>query len=101
MGLKDILRRTPDLDVDTLKRLGNLEGRFEGLQLQWVTYRDELRKLAQRLEKRDQRAATTTQREEPPDQVEPETPTYADEVDQRVRRRRAGGMPHAVPIRRR
>lgn len=39
-----------------VRRLGRLEAEVESLGLQWIGYRDELKRLANRLERRDQRA---------------------------------------------
>lgn len=61
MGLFDKSRRGPDAQAeherDVLLRLGRLEADVESLKLQWASYRDELKRLVNRLEKRDQRAA--------------------------------------------
>lgn len=59
MRLWDIFRRAPVVErtatVDEWKARGRLEAEVERLSLEWVAYRDELRRLVQRLEKRDQR----------------------------------------------
>lgn len=39
-----------------VRRLGRLEAEVESLGLQWAGYRDEMKRLANRLERRDQRA---------------------------------------------
>lgn len=68
MGLFDWFRRARDSGPDPLRdvyaRLGavaveleTLKGRQEAQRDEWIVMRDELRRLAQRLEKRDQRAA--------------------------------------------
>lgn len=60
MGLRDFFRPAVDkLPLPTKEdwlRIGRLEAQVESLVFQWDAYRDELRKLVQRLEKRDLRA---------------------------------------------
>lgn len=41
--------------AEDLRRLGRLEAGVESLELKWVSTRDELKKLVNRLEKRDER----------------------------------------------
>lgn len=93
MGLFDIFRRPPTEQpahyVDLVRRQGRLEAEVETLRLQWEGYRDELKRLVTRLEKRDQRAAQKADlRAEPEDQLEIEP--AADRVSERVRERRRG-----------
>lgn len=65
MGLFDRSRRRPDElpehYVDLVRRLGKAEAEVERLSLVWESYRDELKRLVNRLEKRDQRAAAKTE----------------------------------------
>ena len=52
--------------VDAVKEWearGRLEAKVNTLELEWAAYRDQINKLVQRLEKRDQRAAAREQRE--------------------------------------
>lgn len=60
MGLFDRHRRPPaelpEHYVDLVRRLGKNEAEVERLGLIWESYRDEMRRLVQRLAKRDQRA---------------------------------------------
>lgn len=44
--------------AEDLRRLGRLEAAVESLELKWIGYRDELKKLVNRLEKRDERLLT-------------------------------------------
>lgn len=57
---KDPPRPAPDIPPAEWNRLqrqvGKLEAEVESLELKWTSYRDELRRLVQRLEKREQRA---------------------------------------------
>ena len=73
MGLLDTLRLAggrpkapgPALpDPEIYRRVGRLEAECERLDLSWVAYRDELRRLVARLEKRDQRAQERETREQ-------------------------------------
>ena len=53
----DMFRRskiTP-LESEDLRRMGRLEAAVESLELKWVNYRDEIKKLVNRLEKREER----------------------------------------------
>ncbi len=47
--------KKPPLESEDLRRMGRLEAAVETLELKWVGYRDEIKKLVSRLEKRDQR----------------------------------------------
>ncbi len=49
-------RKTTAEERDDLRRMGRLEAEVESLRLQWTNYRDEIKKLVNRLEKREQRA---------------------------------------------
>lgn len=49
------LNKPTVLESEDLRRMGRLEAQVETLQLQWVNYRDEIKKLVNRLEKREQR----------------------------------------------
>ncbi len=65
MGLFDIFNRPPPAPtVDEARRMGRLEAEVERLGLEWLAYRDELKRLVSRLEKRDQRALERETREE-------------------------------------
>lgn len=44
------------MTAEDWRRVGKLEAEVESIRLQWATYKDELHRLVQRLEKRDQRA---------------------------------------------
>jgi len=103
MGLFDRLFRGPPgpsgptgatgsdsaLDTDLIRRCGRLEAEVENLGLQWVGYRDEIKRLVNRLEKRDQRAEA--REAEQTDGVERSTDTpKRDVVTERVLARRSG-----------
>ena len=95
MGLLDWFRRAPappPVDpVGEWQARGRLEAKVDSLELQWATYRDQLNKLVQRLEKRDQRAAAREAQEVVPD-VEPDG---FDELEaQRELFRRKNGLLH-------
>ena len=81
---------------DILLRLGRLEAENERLDLEWKAYRDELKRLVNRLEKRDQREASriAQDRDEPLEALSP-----SDEITARVLARRKalnGGNNHGV-----
>lgn len=78
MGLRDWFRRPPDMEPEDWKRIGRLEAEVESLQLKWSMYKDQLQRLVQRLEKRDQRAAERGE----------ELPPCADVTSERVHNRR-------------
>ena len=88
----DMFRRpkiTP-LESEDLRRMGRLEAAVESLELKWVNYRDEIKKLVNRLEKREERLEKKL-REIADETVE--TPnngdeSIADEISQRVNARR-------------
>lgn len=102
MGLLDWFRRRPaepQLPLQELKELWGavghlgadvetLKGRVEALRDEWANQQDLLRKLVQRLEKRDQRAAA----------AEPESapaPSFSNEVEGQRRvyqRNKANGL---------
>lgn len=67
MSLFDRFRtRPPELPehyVELVRRTGRIEAEVERLSLVWESYKDELKRLVNRLEKRDQRAERTEQRE--------------------------------------
>ena len=95
MGLFDMFRRPspepPEHYVDLVRRVGRCEAETENLTLQWQGYRDEIKRLVNRLEKRDQRAQAREEAETPePEGVD--TPPVADPVTERVRARRARGI---------
>lgn len=79
MGLFDRKKRHADPPPDFYVELGKLKGEVESLTIQWASWKDEMRRLLQRMEKRDQRAA---QRE-----ATPPEPTL-DPLTERVLRRR-------------
>lgn len=60
MGLLDWFRtrppEVPEHYVELVRRVGRMEAETERLSLVWESYRDEMKRLVQRLEKRDQRA---------------------------------------------
>lgn len=68
MGLWDWFRRRPDVAQEDWRKvwsdLGKVEARTEKLEFAWNDYRDQLNRLVQRLEKRDQRAAKRETAEE-------------------------------------
>jgi len=47
--------RKKPLESEDLRRMGRLEAAVESLELKWVNYRDEIKKLVTRLEKREER----------------------------------------------
>lgn len=49
------LRKITPLESEDLRRMGRLEAAVESLELKWVNYRDEIKKLVNRLEKREER----------------------------------------------
>jgi len=57
MGLFDWFKRPQTPSPDDWLRLGRLEAKVESLTVQWVNYRDEIQRAANRLEQRDRRAA--------------------------------------------
>lgn len=62
MGLFDFFRRGQDHElVEIDRRVARLEGRLESIEAAWLTYREQFTRLAQRLEKREQRAAEKDQ----------------------------------------
>ena len=91
MSLLDRFRQPPEerptLALDDVRRLGRLEAEVERLGLQWVAYRDELRRLVQRLEKREQRAEERAEREQAENVPRFEEPAL-DETSRRVLARR-------------
>jgi len=103
MGLLDRLIRGPQgpsgtvgppgvdstLDADLVRRCGRLEAEVENLGLQWVGYRDELKRLVNRLEKRDQRAEAR-EAEQPDGGDGSEDTPRRDVVTERVLARRSG-----------
>ena len=103
MGLFDRLFRGPPgppgpagppgpestIDADLVRRLGKNEAECENLILQWQGYRDEIKRLVNRLEKRDQRAeAREAEETEGAVGVEGQ---LRDIVTERVQARRRGG----------
>lgn len=66
--------------------MGRLEADVESIKLQWVSYRDELRRLVNRLEKRAERDEKKA-REKGIDQSEDQSPG-SDVITQRVLKRR-------------
>lgn len=94
MGLRDIFGRKPDpttISVEEWNKLqrqaGATDARVEGLELKWLTFKDEMMRLVQRLEKRDQRARLRAQ-----ETIEPEEATTPrDEITERVMARRNRG----------
>lgn len=91
MSLSDLFRRPaperPTLALDDVRRLGRLEAEVETLRLQWAGYRDELKRLANRLEKRDQRAEAREEQARGAAEAEPVFPEV-DEISRRVLARR-------------
>jgi hypothetical protein len=77
-----------------VRRLGRLEAEVENLGLQWVGYRDELKRLANRLERRDQRAAERERREEEGEDSSPDNGGGPDAISQFVLTRRKHGVRH-------
>ena len=49
-------RKQDPLVTDDVRRLGRIEAQVESLELKWKLYRDEIKKLVNRLEKREERA---------------------------------------------
>ncbi len=94
MGLLDIFRRSRPLESDDLRRMGRLEAKVESIELQWVDYRDQLKRLVQRLEKRDQRAEQRELAQTEPDEIS----QPVDEVTARVwARRKSNRGQHGLP----
>lgn len=95
MGLWDRKGRAaaelPEHYVELVRRVGRSEAEVERLGLIWVGYRDEIRRLVQRLEKRDQRLE---KRQEEDCEDCPEAAPL-DTVSARIlaRRRRVSGVP--------
>lgn len=89
MGLFDRSKPPRPPTQDDWLRIGRLEAEVESLALKWESYRDEIKRLVNRLEKRDQRAAEREARmadETPVEPVEPEP--EIDEITARVLARR-------------
>jgi len=100
MGLLDWFRRkeprpkvAPAELLDVYAQLGALsvdlettKSRLEGLKTEWIGTRDELRKLAQRIEKRDQRAEqrAAAEQDQEPEGFDPL------EAERELRRRKNG-----------
>lgn len=76
-------RLAGDMSPEDWKRIGRLEAEVETLRLQWANYRDELKRLVNRLEKRDQRAEAAAK--------PVGSPVAVDLVSERVRARREHG----------
>jgi len=103
MGLFDRLFRGPpgpqgpvgppgpesSIDADLVRRCGRLEAEVENLGLQWVGYRDEIKRLVNRLEKRDQRAEAREVEQTELPEGSADTPKR-DVVTERVLARRSG-----------
>lgn len=77
--------------------MGRLEAAVESLELKWVNYRDEIKKLVTRLEKREERLEKKlreTAETEPVVNGEPDvSDIFTDVVSQRVLARRNRGLP--------
>jgi hypothetical protein len=71
-----------------VRRLGRLEAEVESLGLQWIGYRDELKRLANRLERRDQRAQERERAEAEGSDSSPGNGGAPDEISQFVLLRR-------------
>lgn len=74
-----------------MRRIGRLEAEVESLELKWVLFRDELKKLVNRLEKREERAEKRRLEHENNGEVvnkEPDVDEFLDVVSQRVIARR-------------
>jgi len=76
------------LDTDLIRRCGRLEAEVENLGLQWVGYRDEIKRLVNRLEKRDQRAEARDAEQPELPEGSPDPPRR-DVVTERVLARRS------------
>jgi hypothetical protein len=88
MGLFDWSRPAKPLESEDLRRMGRLEARLESIELQWASYRDELKRLVNRIEKRDQRAEARAEREAAEAEAgEPEFPAL-DATSARIHARR-------------
>lgn len=48
-------KKEHEFTSEEMRKLGRLEAVVESLELKWVIYRDEMKKLVNRLEKRDER----------------------------------------------
>lgn len=91
-GRRDTSRQPVAVPLDDytalVRRMGRLEAEVETLSLQWISYRDELRRLAARLEKRDQRAQERESREREGNGGPPPGANDLDEISQLVLARR-------------
>lgn len=74
--------------TEVVRRLGRLEAEVETLHLQWAGYRDEMKRLANRLERRDQRAQERETREREGSNGSPPGPNDLDAISQFVLERR-------------
>lgn len=86
----------PDpLSTDDVRRLGRLEAQVETLELKWKLYRDEMRKLVQRLEKQTQRAEAKQRAQDDETMINEDNGTQlgVDEVTARVMHRRNRALP--------
>ena len=90
------LNKPPPLESEDIRRLARLEGSIESLRFEWSNVKDELLKLARRLEKRDERAEKKAREAveiEQNDIIE-ETTSPVDEITARVLARRNSRAVH-------
>ncbi len=85
--------KSQPITSEEMRQLGRLEAAVETLELKWVGYRDEIKKLVSRLEKREQRLeeklrAAAAQDEEIPNNGDSSIAAVVDETSERVLRRR-------------
>lgn len=78
--------KTTPLESKDLLRMGRLEAEVATIHLEWVSYRDELRRLVNRLEKRAQRDEKKALENEGGERESATTPR--DVITERVLRRR-------------
>ena len=78
------------LESEDLRRMGRLEAQVESLELKWVNYRDEIKKLVNRLEKREERLEKKLRElaDETPQIVKDDNNGEIDEISARVLARR-------------
>lgn len=81
--------------TDVVRRLGRLEAEVETLHLQWAGYRDEMKRLANRLERRDQRAAERESRSPEGSNGGPPPVEALDPISARVLARRQHELRHS------
>lgn len=77
--------------------MGRLEAQVESLELKWSNYRDELKKLVNRLEKREERAEKKLRETSNSDENHTILDQNFDEIDEVSQRVLARRLRHGVP----